>query len=389
MQMNSQVESSNKITGSIDGLRGLLATWVMLFHISLFVNGPGGLIGRGGVAVDLFMLVSGFLMVWTVLSRESTEPMARLSTWRKFYIRRIFRIAPLYFLLLVPAYFYTTEFSELLADAYRAIGRDLAHSDAGCEVTPTFDLLSHVTFTFGLFPCTVSRNILPDWSLSLEMQFYALFPILYAFLIRSRGFVLASLAAAVAGISGAIVSVYEISKFNIFFYPQASILPLRINCFLVGMILGVIVWRRSKDPLLLSALLICLIPFQRLTFIAISAFLILMLLARVNVWMDWTRGYAMPFRFTEAILKSPPLKYIGDFSFGIYLLHAPILLIILSLLNDCGRFLSLSGSVKFIFVFALSMPVVVSLAALLHKTVEKPMISIGHRLTSKRSVSLV
>lgn len=56
-----------------------------------------------GLAVDLSMMLSGFLMAHHFLLRRQREPWTDPDTWTTFWIRRLFRIAPVYYLLLVVA----------------------------------------------------------------------------------------------------------------------------------------------------------------------------------------------------------------------------------------------------------------------------------------------
>lgn len=179
MRTESGAETEPNFTECLDGFRGLLALWVFFSHATQFVGGPGGIVNRGGIAVDLFMMVSGFLMVWTVSSRATKEPFSHWSTWQKFYIRRFFRIAPLYFVALIIAYTFSDYYFELLRQIYVNLGKDFYRPFLQCQYPVPIDIFLHLTFIFGLFPCAASSNVLPDWSLSLEMQFYAVFPILF------------------------------------------------------------------------------------------------------------------------------------------------------------------------------------------------------------------
>lgn len=379
--------SQSGMTDSLDGLRGLLAIWVMFSHISQFVAGPGGIVTRGGVAVDLFMLVSGFLMVWTVSMRESKETALSLLTWKKFFIRRFFRIAPLFFLLLIPAYLLESQFTSLLSDTYAAIGRSFYRPFRHCAPSSIVDILTHLTFVFGLFPCTASVNVLPDWSLSLEMQFYAVFPLIFIVFLRTRGLAVAIFCSALAGFSQSVVGLYEIDASRLISYPQPSLLPLRINCFLVGMVLALLVWRKVQDGWLLAALLVSLLMFQRLTFIAIALPLALMFFARANIWLQWAAGYAAPLRILESVLRLRPLRFCGDVSFGVYLVHILLLLPLVAVLNSSATFRALSGNLKFVGVSIIATPLVIFVAWQLHVWIEKPMIDFGRRLTSKRPIT--
>ena len=73
----------------LDGLRGLAALAVLLAHLG---EGRWPLVGWGWTAVNLFFVLSGYLITGIVL-REGHAP----GFWRAFYARRVLRIWPVYF----------------------------------------------------------------------------------------------------------------------------------------------------------------------------------------------------------------------------------------------------------------------------------------------------
>lgn len=91
-----------------DPLRGFLAFWVYAGHLSLLTTGDDH---RAAVAVDIFMFVSGFLMfyIWNV---EGPQP-GNGKTVASFYVRRFFRIAPLYYLVLAPALMFSWQLARM------------------------------------------------------------------------------------------------------------------------------------------------------------------------------------------------------------------------------------------------------------------------------------
>src|SRR5262249_42796869 len=131
-------------------------------------------VDKPDLGVDLFMMLSGFLMVFHYYLRAEKEPWSEPGSWMKFWVRRTFRIAPLYYavlalaLILGPAIF-----------AWRTEGAALLHlaPTENTGASPA-NIFAHLTFVFGLLPAYAMRTPLPDWSLGLEMQFYAAFPVL-------------------------------------------------------------------------------------------------------------------------------------------------------------------------------------------------------------------
>jgi peptidoglycan/LPS O-acetylase OafA/YrhL len=88
----------------LDGLRGIAALWVLLHHTFILTGGRGmPVLSWGKLAVDLFMMLSGFLMAHHYMLRRAAKPWGAPSTWTDFWARRWFRISPLYYALLAAA----------------------------------------------------------------------------------------------------------------------------------------------------------------------------------------------------------------------------------------------------------------------------------------------
>ncbi|WP_352458966.1 MULTISPECIES: acyltransferase family protein [unclassified Mesorhizobium] len=58
------------------------------------------IVGEPDLGVDLFIMLSGFLMVFHYQLRQEKEPWQRPETWLKFWTRRYFRIAPVFYVML-------------------------------------------------------------------------------------------------------------------------------------------------------------------------------------------------------------------------------------------------------------------------------------------------
>jgi len=116
------------------------------------------IIRRGYMAVDLMLLLSGFLLYLPVARRETP-----MSGTGEFYAKRLRRI--------LPSYLAAVGIAFVFALLY---GREIGSAPLG------WDLLAHLTFTHTFFKSTylwTSLNV-ALWTLAVEMQFYLLFPLL-------------------------------------------------------------------------------------------------------------------------------------------------------------------------------------------------------------------
>jgi peptidoglycan/LPS O-acetylase OafA/YrhL len=155
-----------KFFGSLDGLRALCILGVLWHHSPVFtaLQPKVYLLERGFVGVDQFFVLSGFLIT-TLLLREE-ERYGRFSL-RGFYWRRILRIVPVYFLVVTAsaAYFILYKGQWELA-----------------PLVPFYYLfLSNIVV--GDIPL-----LAPTWSLSVEEQYYMIWPVLLLLLPMSLRF---------------------------------------------------------------------------------------------------------------------------------------------------------------------------------------------------------
>src|SRR6516225_9730682 len=101
--MSDEPSSAAARVECLDGLRGIAALWVLLGHCAILTGLSLPVIGKPDLGVDLFMMLSGFLMVFHYQLRAEAEPWSKPGTWLKFWARRFFRIAPLYYVMLAMA----------------------------------------------------------------------------------------------------------------------------------------------------------------------------------------------------------------------------------------------------------------------------------------------
>ena len=144
----------------VDGLRGLAVLAVLGYHgFSRFV--PGGYVG-----VDIFFVISGFLISGIILSNLERDGFSFVD----FYARRIRRIFPALCLVLVAVLAFG--WFALLSNEYRRLG---LHVAGGAGFISNFVLWGES----GYFDAGAeSKPLLHLWSLGIEEQFYIVWPLL-------------------------------------------------------------------------------------------------------------------------------------------------------------------------------------------------------------------
>ena len=158
---------------SIDALRGMAALYILLYHLALIPQ-PNLIVPRwarsfvltGGTAVSMFFIVSAFCLCLSMGFRKQ-EPQITL----QFYLRRFFRIAPLFYVWIV---------ISLVRDKFWL---GVTHSWT--------DVLLSVFFGFNFVPGKQEGFVWASWILSIQMVFYLLFPIIYRYVnncSKSLGF---------------------------------------------------------------------------------------------------------------------------------------------------------------------------------------------------------
>ncbi len=354
--------------GFLNGLRAGAAVWVLLAHCLIW-TGYTGFFLQPKLAVGVFMLLSGYLMAFNAAAREATEPIGKPSTWLTFYSRRFFRLAPLYYVVLIADLLVL----PLMKQGYGALW---THDALQLHVEPNYDpakasvgvgsFVAHITFVFGLFPRFVSSTLLPDWSLSLEAQFYAAFPFLYL-AIRRWG--------SAAALAVALVCALSLPFRGMF--PDPGPLPLQIPYFLAGMLVHEAVRGHARFALPLALVLSVFEVgvYHAPTIILPATVALIYLLGRGA--SGWGLG------IVRRVLETRTAGVLADLSYGLYLLHgffiasAGLLFVPTAWFQHLGLF----GRIGVMIAFVLSGSIVVSL--LVHRLIERPGIELGRRLARR------
>ncbi|MBB4840654.1 peptidoglycan/LPS O-acetylase OafA/YrhL [Sphingomonas kyeonggiensis] len=350
----------------LDGLRGLAALWVLIGHMMILTGFRLPLLSKPDLGVDLFILLSGFLMVFQYQLRSGSEDWNAPGTWASFWARRFFRLAPLFYVTLAAALIAGPAIYESRVAIDSFLGQGLQPAERYTDASLA-NVAAHLSFVFGLLPDYAFRTPLPDWSLGLEMQFYAAFPFL-VLLARRTGWVPAALIAAGIGVGLALAA--GAAGLD---WPMPSFLPLKLHLFLCGMLIaadpgsGKRIWVH-----LVAAVLLAAIPIggeQDVLHFVVREGVVLGFFALVHLRsLGAIDGVAR-------LLGNKPFHWLGELSYGTYLIHLLILQPVAgAVIGHFGTGLGALG--RFVLTGAVVVPLTYALAFVTYKLVELP----GQRL---------
>lgn len=355
-------------TPQLDGIRGIAILLVLIWHYIwgqvVVVAEPTSVLAYSirifrltWSGVDLFFVLSGFLIVGLLLDHRNST-----NYFRVFYLRRLCRIFPLYFLVLA------------LFILFASTGTFSSPPFQGLFDDP-LPLWSYATFT---------QNILMGdrgdfgplwlgitWSLAVEEQFYLFVPLLIYFLPRRT-----LLWVLMVGLLAAPVLRYAFPGFHAFVGT-----PWRADSLLSGAVLAILV----RDPSFVSAvrsrrslLFVCFIALLggaamlTPTLGGVIDHLLLAGLYANFILIGYLEGESIVGR----LLQSRFLVWFGQLSYGIYMLHEAVSGLLHAYLRGTSpQIRSLSDAA----VTALALCVTLLLAMLSYRFIEGPILRFGHR----------
>jgi peptidoglycan/LPS O-acetylase OafA/YrhL len=368
----------------LDGLRGIAVLAVIIYHadVSLLV---GGFLG-----VDVFFVLSGFLIT-TLLINELTE--TNSVDRARFYIRRIRRLMPALFLVL----FFSVLVSGLFVlDAAYHVRRDLPWA-------MTFVLNWSYLFFEQSYFVNISRPPLLQhlWSLSVEEQFYVIWPIMLIGLYKVKvgnltprvKIFIASTVLAIASTAWmvhlSVANGYPIPNdpSRVYFGTDTHAMGLLVGCAAAAL------WRSERlnerltpdraaamnglGLLSIAGLAYFFLFVSELNeFLYRGGFLVLSILTAILVVIAAHPGLKFGQR-----LGNPVLKWFGDRSYGIYLWHWPIFVLMRS-----GIDIQWPDPIAFV----VKVSIVLVIADLSYRYVEMPIRNgaIGSRLSVWRAAGV-
>jgi peptidoglycan/LPS O-acetylase OafA/YrhL len=301
---------------ALDGIRAVAISLVVLGHVAFFLAPAwnGHVIRSGFLGVDLFFVLSGFLITTLLIERHNRERHPIGTFWE----RRALRLIPALIVLLAVNLAVAVIFNGSVGNALRSIAVTFTYTTNWAE----------------LGDIQISKYVLHFWSLAIEGQFYLVWPLVLFGLLRLG----ASLRQVIVVIAGLVVVV--IAWRAVLWHGGLEWLRLylrtdaRADSLLVGAALALLPYdeigariRPATRSLLgfagLAAVCLCaqvLHPWS--DFLYYGGFTVLAFVAAVVTLVALQPGSAV-----YAVLAWTPLVLLGRISYSLYLWHLPVFIV--------------------------------------------------------------
>ena len=341
----------------LDGLRAIAVLGVFVYH---FHNGGGWLPG-GFLGVDVFFVISGYLITSLLLSEFRKEGRVDLV---RFWLRRARRLLPavgvlIAVVMVAGAFFDFGQISTLRAQALASMA----------YVTNWDLILSHQSYFEQFARPSLFRHL---WSLAVEEQFYLLWPLAFAACMTRFGhkrLVIGVIAGAIAS-SLLMAILFDPGNPNRVFYGTDT----RATPLLIGVALAFF-WHPERlkaktgslAPAALDAVGAFALAMVVITFMTVHDYDLALYHGGFLLLSVWTAlliaALAHPAASIGRVVGNPGMRWLGLRSYSFYLWHWPVLE-----LTRPGIDVPLHGPI----LFALQLGLTLALADLSYRYVEQP-----------------
>jgi peptidoglycan/LPS O-acetylase OafA/YrhL len=317
---------------------------------------------NGQRGVQLFYLLSAFTLFMSFNYRSTKER----SPTTNYFIRRFFRIAPLYYLAVIYYLWQDGTGPRFWLGSEKSI--------------TTLNIASNFSFTHGFNPYWINSIVQGGWSVGVEVAFYCLLPFLFLRIKNIQqacNFVFISLFIRVLLMilltHYRLIPDEELWGQYLFFY-----LPNQLPIFAMGIVLYFLIYDSSNLKISSKSLFIYAIA------------LIVGLAIQSNLFIPEICYYGVFFlmlalalhKYHPRILFNPFLLYVGKISYTLYLTHFAVIYFLgkVKLLNLITSYNQSSSLLNFVLNYLIVLLISICLSTILYYTIEDPMQKLGAKL---------
>lgn len=289
-----RVQAKYATMPALTGLRGVAAIWVVVFH--LFWPGADPVTRAGYLGVDIFFILSGFVLSHVYVRRED---LLTRSGYLRFLLTRLARIYPLHLATLI-----------FLLFVVAALPGFAQYSRPGSFGLTAFIANVFLVQNWGRHPVLGWNR--PTWSLSAEWFAYLLFPI-FVLVLRRLGRGALSLVLAMICLAATAAGTMLIEKHNLAGVGAAGMLRMAgefsAGCFLYHGFAGGFRLAPKVGYVVAVSTLLAVdsgLPLQGLSLFSFATIVLLC---------------AQDDNLVSRALSSRAIVYLGEISYSVYLLH--------------------------------------------------------------------
>jgi peptidoglycan/LPS O-acetylase OafA/YrhL len=321
---------------NLNGLRFIAALLVIIQHVEQIKSLTGldnyytlpfiSVIGKLGVI--LFFVLSGFLITYLLLTEDQKTNTISV---KKFYIRRILRIWPLYYLVVVLSFFILPNFSFFNINSLSS------------DVTDNFGFkfILFVIFlpNLALMLYTPVPFISQAWSVGVEEQFYLIWPVLIKKVKKNIEYLLFGI---IGGYIIIVVFGFRFIHKYLFWNHYLDVLSnflnsFNIDCMAIGGLFALYLFRRNS-----------ILTFLFKKYVQLLVIILTCILIGLGVKIPYIHYevYAILFGFIILNLAANPnpvisldnklFNYLGKISYGLYMYQPIAILLTIKVLNIIG-----------------------------------------------------
>ncbi|MCB0829785.1 MAG: acyltransferase [Solirubrobacterales bacterium] len=376
------------VVPAFDGYRALAILAVVALHLTQIsgLAGDGGTLGSRviwgtlGRAVEILFIVSGFVVFLPTVARGGS-----FGSVRAYAIRRAARLLPAYWLMLLICLLliglFNLENPLIPGEPITFPGADDLLFNFSATVVPAKMFIDVLPVGFGLDP--------PMWTLSSELIFYIVLPLIALAFFRfpKTGLLISALItlgwalafdniATIANDLGAGIGLGESARLKLASYQQFPAWAFSFGLGMAGAVAWVRLSGRPRPGLNRRAGIVALVSLAAVAICALR-------LGADGAWIHTSLLWSTAFSASIAMLMlslamtrdtwqkpftAEPVRRLGDISYGIYLVHYPLIVLVLSAIDLSGN----SSLTRFLVLAAIVLPGAVLYGYLSARFLEQP-----------------